>query len=256
MRLCLVECLTNLLNRARAGRDSTDAFRSAWRDGCAPGAGPTVTPTHDLCGRIPQNVPGRRRNAPLYARRSVLGLVGLLLTLSVAALAPASAAAAPRLYGPYEIHARHSGKCLDVANMSMAHGADVIQENCSGKSNQQWWLRANPNGHFYEVVSVNSGMCLDVANKSTAHAANVIQAKCWGGENQQWRLVALITDGAVDGPENKIPQGAVNYRLKARHSGGCLDVAHGSIAHAADVIQARCWPPGYNQQWTLHWPPQ
>jgi hypothetical protein len=179
-----------------------------------------------------------------------------LLTLSVSALVPASAAAAPRLYGPYELHARHSGKCLDVANMSIAHGADVIQGNCSHKSNQQWWLRANPNGYFYEVVAVHSRKCLDVANRSTAQAANVIQGTCRGGENQQWKLVALVTDGAVDGLENKVPQGGVNYRLKARHSGGCLDVAHVSIAHAANVIQARCWPPGYNQQWTLVRPPQ
>ncbi len=28
----------------------------------------------------------------------------------------------------------------------------------------------------------------------------------------------------------------------------CLDVAHLSIAHGADVIQARCWT-GPNQQW-------
>jgi hypothetical protein len=140
--------------------------------------------------------------------------------------------------------------------MSTAHGANVIQGNCSHKSNQQWWLRPSPKGNFYEVVAVHSSMCLDVANGSTVHAANVIQGKCSGGKNQQWRLVALLTDDAVDGPDNKIPQGGVNYRLKARHSDGCLDVAHVSIAHAADVIQGRCWGPGYNQQWTLHWPSQ
>ena len=36
--------------------------------------------------------------------------------------------------------------------------------------------------------------------------------------------------------------------LVARHSGKCLDVAHMSTAHTANVIQGTCWR-GYNQQW-------
>ena len=39
-------------------------------------------------------------------------------------------------------------------------------------------------------------------------------------------------------------------QLIARHSGGCLDVAHASRALGAPVIQARCWG-GLNQQWTI-----
>jgi hypothetical protein len=42
------------------------------------------------------------------------------------------------------------------------------------------------------------------------------------------------------------------FKVVARHSGMCLDVAHASAAHAADVVQGSCpGPGGYNQQWTL-----
>ncbi|QES51953.1 hypothetical protein DEJ50_33110 [Streptomyces venezuelae] len=40
------------------------------------------------------------------------------------------------------------------------------------------------------------------------------------------------------------------FLIKARHSNMCLDVAHASMAHAAPVVQARCWS-GHNQQWRL-----
>jgi hypothetical protein len=37
--------------------------------------------------------------------------------------------------------------------------------------------------------------------------------------------------------------------IVVQHSGMCLDVAHASTAHAADVIQGTCWG-GANQSWT------
>ncbi|KAB8182045.1 arabinogalactan endo-1,4-beta-galactosidase [Microbispora catharanthi] len=42
---------------------------------------------------------------------------------------------------PFELIARHSGKCLDVQDASRAHGANVLQANCRGSSNQIWRLR-------------------------------------------------------------------------------------------------------------------
>ncbi|WP_369334344.1 RICIN domain-containing protein [Nonomuraea deserti] len=41
------------------------------------------------------------------------------------------------------------------------------------------------------------------------------------------------------------------YQIIVEHSGQCLDVAHASTAHAADVVQATCGGPGArgNQTW-------
>ena len=42
--------------------------------------------------------------------------------------------------GYYEIEARHSGKCLDVAWASLADSEHVNQFTCKGSFNQQWSL--------------------------------------------------------------------------------------------------------------------
>ena len=61
-----------------------------------------------------------RRGAPPRA------LLVLMLVGALSLAAPAAAAAYPW----YEVRARHSEKCLDVANWSFLHGADVIQGTC------------------------------------------------------------------------------------------------------------------------------
>lgn len=43
-------------------------------------------------------------------------------------------------------------------------------------------------------------------------------------------------------------QAAEYYQIRALHSNRCLDVAHASAAHMANVLQATC-VNGYNQQW-------
>ncbi|GGS84874.1 RICIN domain-containing protein [Nonomuraea spiralis] len=46
---------------------------------------------------------------------------------------------------PFELVARHSGKCLDVQDAGRAHGAHVLQATCSDPShprpNQVWRMR-------------------------------------------------------------------------------------------------------------------
>lgn len=162
---------------------------------------------------------------------AALGLLALVAAFSLVAPAPAQA------WPWYEVRARHSEKCLDVANWSFLHGADVIQGTCWQGENQLWELQPTFNGSwftgYYKVVVMLSGKCLDVAHASTAHLADVIQGTCGNGWNQQWKLVGTDSNW---------------WMLVARHSGKCLDVAHMSTAHTANVIQGTCWG-GYNQQW-------
>jgi hypothetical protein len=162
-------------------------------------------------------------------------MLASLLTVALAAVTAIFGVASPaQAVQYYMVSAVHSGKCLDVQNASQAHGADVLQANCTGTWNQQWSVEYV--GNYFIMRARHSGKCLDVQDASQAHAADVLQANCWGGYNQQWYF------GGYDG----------NYArpIIARHSGKCLDVAHFSTAHGADVIQGNC-SYANNQKWWL-----
>ena len=126
----------------------------------------------------------------------------------------------------------HSGLSLDVASVSLADGAGVIQWPANGGTNQQWAVEALGDG-TYRLVAGHSGKVLDVAGASTADGAGVIQWPWNGGPNQRWRLEDL-GDGA--------------FRITASHSGKVLDVAGVATAGGAGVIQWP-WNGGPNQRW-------
>lgn len=134
--------------------------------------------------------------------------------------------------GPYDtLTARHSGKCLDVADNSAADGATAAQWTCNGGLNQQWRL-TDAGGGYVTIVAQHSGKCLDVSGATTSAGAYVNQYYCNGGTNQQW----LAQD-----------QGNGYVRFQARHSGQCLDVSGASTADGARLIQWGCGS-GANQQ--------
>jgi len=125
-------------------------------------------------------------------------LAGVMVSLlAVTLFAPGAAAASTSSAGPvywYQVIARHSGKCLDVANASLKHAANVIQGVCGGPAayNQQWRIRYVEGGDgAARVIARHSGMCLDVAYARLEHGANVVQGVCGGagsGANQLWRF--------------------------------------------------------------------
>jgi hypothetical protein len=86
----------------------------------------------------------------------------------------------------YELHARHSGKCMDVAHRSLADKAAVIQYSCNQQSNQEW---------RFVPVAVSGGVqyyrkCLRVEGGSQADLAQVEQFACNPeAHDQQWQLV-------------------------------------------------------------------
>jgi hypothetical protein len=135
---------------------------------------------------------------------------------------------------PYEVVARHSGKCLDIAHASTAGGATLVQADCWGGANQRFFLRPAGNG-FYDIVPQHSGQCLELGHASIDHAAPVTQANCWGGTNQRWKIESR-GDGA--------------FRIWAQHSVKCLDIFNGSLESVAPAIQAYCHD-GPNQQFYL-----
>ncbi|WP_454315446.1 RICIN domain-containing protein [Streptomyces phaeoluteigriseus] len=173
------------------------------------------------------------------------------VALSTACCLVGSATAAPaepagNVY--YELRVQHSDKCLDVAHRATHHGAHVVQADCSKGTNQAW--KVEPlGGDQFRVKAMHSDLCLDVAHASRHHGAKVLQATCSGGDNQAWGFYGAGYERRSDG--NEMPKVHYNYKLQAKHSGHCLDVANGSIAHGVSVVQGRCWAPGHNQEWRL-----
>ncbi|MEV7190220.1 RICIN domain-containing protein [Streptomyces sp. NPDC093510] len=127
--------------------------------------------------------------------------------------------------GPhYTFAARHSGKCVEVADGSSDDGAEVVQRGCDSGLEQQWRFE-DAGGGYVRVLSQHSGKCLDVADESTADGAFVNQYRCSSGAHQQWRFEERGDD---------------TYRLVARHSGKCLDVADKSASDDARLVQSSC----------------
>ncbi|HEV3401666.1 MAG TPA: RICIN domain-containing protein [Acidimicrobiales bacterium] len=127
-----------------------------------------------------------------------------------------------------------SNQNVDVAGVSQADGAPVIQWPGNGGANQQWRFEGvAPN--TYRIVAVHSGKVLDVEGASTADGARVIQWPWHGGTNQQWRFEGV---------------GPGEYRIVSVRSGKVLDVAGESLANGAPIIQ---WPyhGRTNQRWRL-----
>lgn len=128
---------------------------------------------------------------------------------------------------------RNSGKCVDVVSASTADGAEIIQWDCHGGTNQQWEARPAADGHV-QLVSRHSGKCLDVSGASTADNARVILWSCHGGTNQQWRL--RDTGGGY-------------VEIVARHSGRCLEVIGSSTVNGTRLQQYGCQSTAA-QQWS------
>lgn len=132
---------------------------------------------------------------------------------------------------PYSaVVARHSDRCLDLSASSTQVGAPVQQWGCNGGANQAWQLRPLPGGDV-TLLARHSHLCLTASATSTA----VVQSTCDGGDGQRF-AVEDVGGGAV--------------RILARLGGGCLDVAGGSPADGARLLQ---WPcsGATNQQFSL-----
>jgi hypothetical protein len=147
----------------------------------------------------------------------------------------------------YQLQARHSGKCLDVAGASTANLATMQQWSCNPvpQPNQLWTILPTGSGTF-RIVSANSAKCLDIAGASTANGALVQQYNCnlaTYQTNQVFNIVASPTAGfyriyAANNPSPSITR--------------CFDVASSSTSNGAAVQQWDCAPYwGTNQDWTF-----
>ncbi|GAA2665822.1 hypothetical protein GCM10010400_27830 [Streptomyces aculeolatus] len=153
--------------------------------------------------------------------------------LAVANPAPAEAATVDT-NAWYVLVNRHSGKALDVAEVSTADGARVSQWTRHDGANQQWQFVDSGDG-FYRLKARHSGKVLDVAGVSTADGAAIQQWTDHNGANQQFRLA---------------DSDAGHVRLINRNSGKAVQVQGDSTADGANVVQYTDGG-GASQQWQM-----
>jgi len=122
--------------------------------------------------------------------------------------------------------ARHSSKCADVPNQSLAAGVALSQYTCNSGGNQKWWFKDLGTG-YYQLIGRQSSLCL------RENASSVTQETCGSASTQQWSVTA---SGSY-------------WLVKARETGECLDVNGASTANSAAIITYTC-NGATNQQWT------
>lgn len=153
-----------------------------------------------------------------------------LLTVTLLALVCVAAGNAfaqlPNPNDQYNIVARHSGKCLDVARAAQGNGAQVVQWDCNQGDNQKWQFTPVGSGD-YKIIAKHSGKSLDVFGGIVSQG-NGVMVEQWdynGGGNQLWQL---------------IPVGDGYYKIVPKHSGKSLDINGGPGANS-NGAQAQQW---------------
>ncbi len=76
--------------------------------------------------------------------------------------------------GRYFIYNRLSGLPMDISDESSDNGANLIQWEFTGKTNQQFEVVDLHNG-YYAIMPYHSGKSIDVWDRNTAAVADVRQ---------------------------------------------------------------------------------
>ena len=125
----------------------------------------------------------------------------------------------------YKVCARHSGKCLDVAQASTSNGAQLIQYHYTGGANQRWRITQVTPGQ-YRFLNVKSGKVLDINGGWSGDGAQLIQYPYSGSPNQMWSFT---------------PTGDGFYKFSpGSNPKATLDVQRSSLEDAA-IVQQWTW---------------
>jgi hypothetical protein len=169
----------------------------------------------------------------------------ILLGLSILLLAANTSYAQTFDQGVYyQIQAHHSGKCLDVRDVSVSNGGRLQQWDCAAyaQRNQMWTVVPTGSGS-YRIVSANSAKCADVINSATTNGTYIQQYDCnlsWAQWNQSFSVAASPSAGY--------------WRLSPTNATGtkCLDVEGVSTSNGANIQLWDCGPAAStNQDWAF-----
>ncbi|MEU9128401.1 RICIN domain-containing protein [Kitasatospora sp. NPDC048540] len=179
----------------------------------------------------------------LMRSAAVAGAAALVLAAGIPSAGAASGS--PRFMLKSFIN---DNKCMAIGAGSTAGGAGVIQWDCYGGGEQQWyavgpWYPDNNRVPYYQIVNFNSGKCLADPGTSPYNGVQLIQYGCDGGPEQFWYLDAdLVMGTAVQ---------LIRYHSGPRWNvGQCAADGASSTANGAPIVQWTC-TGGSEQRWYL-----
>jgi hypothetical protein len=146
---------------------------------------------------------------------------------------PAPAPAVPRGW----LNIVHSGKCVDVPNLSL--GTVLLQWQCHNAppaANQQWRF-VHMGGGYYQIQSETTQGCLEVSGGGTSNGTPITYGFCGSSDIVLWRLERTGTDGS--------------HQLRSKSSGKCLDVSAASFDNGARMQLWDCNAGQANQSFHL-----
>ncbi|NUT32886.1 MAG: pectate lyase [Hamadaea sp.] len=165
-------------------------------------------------------------------RVAAVALLSLALTGVGAVLATPAQAVTIDTNAWYVIVSRHSGKAVDLYNLSTADGAPIVQWTRNDGNWQQWQFVDAGSG-YYKLRSRHSGKYLELPN--AVDGTQLVQNPD-NGTTRQHFAVRDTDSGYV--------------KFLNRHSGKALDVWEWSTADGAKISQYAD-SGGWNQQWQL-----
>lgn len=130
--------------------------------------------------------------------------------------------------GRYIIMNKNSKKIISVQGGATADASNICQNSDKGKDYQQWDIypvsnRVGGDFSYYGIACARDKKYLDILNWGTNSGANIILYGGGFGANEQWYFQYA---------------GNGDYYIRSRHSNMCLEVASGSTAENANVMQA------------------
>ena len=103
--------------------------------------------------------------------------------------------------GRYQIIAKHSQKCVTVANGNKENGANIEQNENSGLDSQKWILVDAGNG-FYFIYDSNSGRCIDLQNADATDGNNIRIYDSNQSPAQMWKFTPAMDRVNISSLEN------------------------------------------------------
>jgi fibronectin type 3 domain-containing protein/regulation of enolase protein 1 (concanavalin A-like superfamily) len=135
--------------------------------------------------------------------------------------------------GRYRIVSHKSNKVIDVSGGSTAAGSQLVQSTYSGSDSQKWDIRWQGNGQ-YRATGAASADFIDNGGTSATGTKLAIQPRN-SGTSQLWTIV---------------PDSDRFFSVRSVNSGLATDVASGSTADGANIIQSN-YGGGDTQLWML-----
>src|SRR4051794_4501115 len=124
-----------------------------------------------------------------------------VLLVTVGMVVP-SAPANADIIGAFQLRARHSGMCLEVAGGSTGNGALILQAPCSNALNQLWNMRRPCGTNCYvQWINLGSGKCLDyLSAPNRVNGSWMMQWDCQfdTGDSQRFQVLKIGTLSTKD----------------------------------------------------------